>query len=306
MNPEVFLGELQKFDINELETFNKRIVEQKYYSSQAAPFLTSRVLNYWIEENNLLEKWDEKGRRRFSFAELVWLKIINDLRNFGISIKVLKRLKDDLFTVTDFQNIVRTIQHNRKEIEKMVAKLSPGPEKKLAEFVLKVDEFKEFPVPSLSPLYTYIMSSVFFRTAGSLIINEEGDHMFVTERHLPTILKNEGNRVFFRKSHVSISLTEIIEFFIVKERIDPDLETEIFSKDEFRIIEIIRKEKPDSLIVKFDNNRKINLIEVVKNKTTELAHRLSDIILRDGYEVITLKTQKGKIVTCTSSKKIKP
>jgi hypothetical protein len=61
------------------------------------------------------------------------------------------------------------------------------------------------------------------------------------------------------------------------------------------------------LTVHLDEKKSIKLIEVQEkyNKIDKEA-RLLDLVLKDGYQTIELKTQNGKIVHCKNLRKIKP
>ena len=91
----------------------------------------------------------------------------------------------------------------------------------------------------------------------------------------------------------------------MKDDIDNKLRLDMFSEDEWGIIEILRREKISSVTVKFDDDRKVNLVEVTKYPKIDLGRRLSSIILKEGYETITVKTQKGKIASCIQTSKVK-
>ena len=83
--------------------------------------ITARVLNYWKGQGLLPDKSDadslspletdtEKKIRvdnRFNFFELIYLYILQDLREIGLSLEKLKNVKDFLFQkldVLDFLN----------------------------------------------------------------------------------------------------------------------------------------------------------------------------------------------------------
>jgi len=303
---EEIMKELSAYSPEQLDVFQSRVEEQRYSSSMASQFVNSRLLNYWIEENKLLDKWEGKGWRKFSFVELVWLKIINDLRSFGVSFEILRKLKQELFFVPDTQKIIRIIKESKSRINELSAKVRSDGDKKLLNLLTSIDAIESEIQPAQVPnLQMYILLVALLKSAGSLLVNVEGDHMFVLERFWELNLMKEVNRKFVRGSHVSISLTDIVEYFILKEEVDVELRKDVFSADEWKIIDILRKEKPDSLVVKFDAKHKIDLIEIEKVRRADLSQHLSDIILKDGYETITLTTQKGKIVVCRSRKKIK-
>lgn len=56
-----------------------------------------RIINHW-QENGLIEdeRTRPKGWRKFSISDIVWLHILNELRNFGYSIDNLKKVKEEL------------------------------------------------------------------------------------------------------------------------------------------------------------------------------------------------------------------
>lgn len=57
-----------------------------------------RAINNW-ESNGLLEnaRPQKSGWRRFNLKDLVWIRIISDLRSFGYPLKKLKLVKDRLW-----------------------------------------------------------------------------------------------------------------------------------------------------------------------------------------------------------------
>ncbi|MEM8484004.1 MAG: MerR family transcriptional regulator [Bacteroidota bacterium] len=60
--------------------------------------VTSRVANYWESQGLInVERDGEKGWRKFSIIDLVWLKTVTKLRNFGWSIDKLKEVQTSLF-----------------------------------------------------------------------------------------------------------------------------------------------------------------------------------------------------------------
>ena len=56
--------------------------------------ISSRVLKHWhdkgILEDNRLKN---KGWRKFSFSEVIWISIVNKLRRFGMDLKSIKKVK---------------------------------------------------------------------------------------------------------------------------------------------------------------------------------------------------------------------
>ena len=59
--------------------------------------LSSRILNHWYETGIVTDnRPNGKGWKKFSFSELVWVHIIFKLRAFGLDLKRIKFVKDQL------------------------------------------------------------------------------------------------------------------------------------------------------------------------------------------------------------------
>jgi hypothetical protein len=54
-----------------------------------------------------------------------------------------------------------------------------------------------------------------------------------------------------------------------------------------------------------DKTKKAETIKVTKNNSVNNFSRVQDLILRNGYQDISIKTQKGKVVQCTNTTKYK-
>ncbi len=72
-------------------------LNQKIKHTKDLPF-TYRILNHW-EEKKLIdsERPDDKGWRRFSIMDQVWLLVIQNLRDFGMPLEKIQPIKS-LFT----------------------------------------------------------------------------------------------------------------------------------------------------------------------------------------------------------------
>jgi DNA-binding transcriptional MerR regulator len=302
------LDELDPRFLERMERLETGILDQKFSATMIAPFVNSRMLNYWVEEAELLKKWKEKGWRKFSFLEIVWLKIISDLRELGVSFEILKKLKDHLFKVPTRNEMIEAFEAKRKDIRVLLSKGTlSGDVKYIHEIAAQLkDVARQMGDIELQPvLANMIAIIVIHRISASLIINKEGQCMVLLDTFREVAVMTEDAVSLLEGPHISIPLTNIIESFMLKDEIDKKLQKDFFSEDEWKILDILRYEKPASLTVKFDSKRKINLVEITRSKKVDLAHRLSNIILKEGYETIVLKTQKGKIVSCSQTEKLK-
>ena len=54
-----------------------------------------------------------------------------------------------------------------------------------------------------------------------------------------------------------------------------------------------------------DKKSQIELIETTCEEKADNAKRLSDLIMKNGYQDITVKTQNGKVILCKNTRKVK-
>lgn len=74
----------------------KKELNRRQYSINE-PSVTPRVLHHWYQVGIISDRrTNGKGWSKFSFAELVWIKLIIRLREFGLSLDKIKKAKEDL------------------------------------------------------------------------------------------------------------------------------------------------------------------------------------------------------------------
>ncbi|MFZ2523391.1 MAG: MerR family transcriptional regulator [Minisyncoccia bacterium] len=76
------------------ENFRQGLRNRKYTVRESD--ISSRVINYWAEKDLLPEGCDSQNGewRKFTFIELVWLKVISNLREFGLPLEKISSVKD--------------------------------------------------------------------------------------------------------------------------------------------------------------------------------------------------------------------
>ena len=86
-----FLVKFLNSDLKIIREFN----EQKYTIGEEN--ISSRVLNHWYEMGLITDdRVDKKSWKKFSASELLWIRIIIKLRNFGLDLKRIKQVKEQI------------------------------------------------------------------------------------------------------------------------------------------------------------------------------------------------------------------
>ena len=89
--------------LNENHSVKEFLNDPQYKIGDEA--ISSRVLKHW-HDRGILEDNRPKGKgwRKFSFTEVLWISIVSQLRNFGLDLKKIKKVKKCLDTFNSTGN----------------------------------------------------------------------------------------------------------------------------------------------------------------------------------------------------------
>ena len=102
------------FDINFFGRFlNSDLPIKKHFNAQTYSIseenISSRVLNHWYEMGIIDDdRLNGKGWKRLSMSEIVWIHIINKLRGFGLDLKRIKEVKNQIDLYSSKDNISKS------------------------------------------------------------------------------------------------------------------------------------------------------------------------------------------------------
>jgi hypothetical protein len=257
------------------------------------------------ERNNLLfvDSDVEKGKwKKLNYFEYVWVKLVEQLRRYGFSYQAILTLKDEMFQNLIDEGIVDFIKKDPAYyIEKAGGQLKEEDIENL--------EFEE----AYCPLFFCVILDVILNgdKMSILVAQDEPRDLHLLSN---TIMKDiahfggeDGFLDILSKTHVSISLSDIIAKFLVEgEGAFQQRRTTILSEEEHKLLKIIRN-KPQSLkSIKIRyQNQKADLIEVSTLKKVELESRLMDHIQKGAYLNIEIVTDQSGIIRYENTKKIK-
>ena len=108
-------------------------------------------------------------------------------------------------------------------------------------------------------------------------------------------------------SYLSVSITDILIDFMLKNDTETLCEEmAMITQSEKEVLDAVRQKGIKSINVKIDENHQIDLIELTKDeKGIKRDTMLTKLIMKEGYQEITIKTQDGKIVYCENTRKQK-
>ena len=273
--------------------------------------ITARVLNHW-KKNGLLpdkqiasdiststeveEDYKEvkQGRpHKFNFFELLYLYIIQDLRDIGFSLEKLMKIKESLITRIDIIELLNVI--TKEDIE---SGRKEGFDMTLTEEVLKhkeelIDNIDEIPdeIRFVSILSLLIIAVLFNKLDFRIIITKEADISIdqITESgQLKRITKNI-------QPHIALPLYSYLGRFLSKDKYSElYVPFKLLDEQEKLILDHVRSGKYKEIKIRF-NRRNSTTLELTEELKADNAKRLEEIFVKGSYQELHLKTERGVI-----------
>jgi hypothetical protein len=307
----MFVGNTTEMKIS-ADRFNKQFLDSPELFVQLSErvFLKTEIdvvytdfVNW--ERNNLLfvDSDVEKGKwKKLNYFEYVWVKLVEQLRSYGFTYKAILTLKEEMFQNMNDKDFFDSMKKNSAYFIK-----NSGDQLTDEHFDNKPLEGAYFPV-----FYAVLLNAIVNGDKMSILVSQ--DDPSDLHVHSSTLLKDYAHfgaeddvSDILSKTHVSISLSDIIAKFLVEgEGAFQQRRTTILSEEEHNLLKVIRN-KPESLKsikIKYQN-QKADLIEVSCLKKVELESRLMDHIQKGAYLNIEIVTDQSGIIRFENTKKIK-
>jgi hypothetical protein len=271
-----------------------------------------KILADWNRKDLLMVKPEPNKMHRFSVTEFVWVKFIEKMREYNFPLPVIKAFKDDLLGNSTSVYLDEITPSFLFDVMKDMEGIKENPEgfKKYLETIdLKTFLGEVIPTEVINgnALELFILLSLFLQTPTSFFIDHSGKGIIFNPLMLNDgIYEKEDISRLFSKSFISISLSEVLSEVLVLSDIEILTgQLMIITDMEANIIEALREDELTSVVIRFDKDHQMDLMEIKKLQKTERESRLMELILKDGYQDITLKTQHGKVVYCENTRKVK-
>ncbi len=252
--------------------------------------ISYRKINSW-NELGLLPYQTEIGKRRiFSFLEACWVKLIKILRDFGLSIRTIKRLKDSILEVPDLKEAFKN------EIVKQELQNQVGNEQ--AEVVISIfdsldyEDYKKWFAATLFGLT--ILTCIYERNPIYILVTSDGNFFPVHQSKLDDSEYMEAAEDFKRQPHICILLNSIVaEILLLPNKHQTKFYQKILNKEENELIRIARthssRKKIKIQVINEDGEKKFYYTILEGNQIVDPGAQLTNIILKGNYKEISLE-----------------
>ncbi|MFA7274214.1 MAG: MerR family transcriptional regulator [Crocinitomicaceae bacterium] len=278
----------------------KAINEPKYSIGDIG--LNARILNYWEKKGLLLSDHDPRKRKKFDLVESIWMKMIQKFRQFDISLDAINKTKEILIIKAEINEL------NKETIEQTILALTHESQRDMVLLYMQSNEFaqsvKNF---ELNMLQVIAMDVLLMRNQYSFLIDTEGQVVPFKINEIEYLMEQEGWRKLFYNSHITISVNEIIAELVGELGEEESLIMGILSEGEVQVLNAMKEDGVKSVEINIcqDGSQKAEKIILTKQEVIDDSKRLSELMLRNKYEDIIVKTENGRVVYCERKEKRK-
>jgi DNA-binding transcriptional MerR regulator len=236
------------------------IITQKLYKAKDLE-VSPRTIYHWKNEGLLFEEHlnvEKNKMMKFSLSEYFWIRVIQNCRDYGMSLNQIKNLKAKIIDKVRSFDVEINLEKKYKPLIKGVSEMYKG---KSEEFIKeKIDstiKYLNYVEDKGRNDFEEVLFAVLYnrKPSGILIFNNEGE--INTEIYIESDDGNKNIRRFYN-SHLYISFDEI---FVKLGLSDHFKQKKILSDDEEESIKIIRNAMSNNEVTKIEINKKNNTLK---------------------------------------------
>lgn len=268
--------------------------------------VSSKTLLHWRKMGLLLDNYTLKadGWAKFNFIDYLWLQVVKELRSIGISLEIIKQVKESLI---DGGTPAMSFEDYRSEIENDKAYKNATADEKdeVADFLYSQNNVaKHFRLLMTDCLVTKANGQIIiFPNGGEAYFKFDGEDVLfkqystgkANENYIASTCIPESTLRY--KTHIRISVTELILKYLIldKEKLKiPDLP--LLSKQEKEIINYVRADRVERITVR-KRNGKVDLMETTEQyKPAQMEARLKELFLKEDYQDLEIKKENGSAI----------
>ena len=254
---------------------------------------------HWELKGMFLNKKEEGKWHLLNLTEATWILIVQKLRDFNFKLELINDLKENFLN----QKIRVIDEKTRLELKKTIIEISGQN----IENIINSEEFDNFiDNMSITILETIILDIINLRNQYKLLFNLKGDYVIDKDGDLSNPLKDGINEIQ-SKSHFVLNINEILGELLGKIDLDIAFSSyQMITKNELEILKTLRSDDIKSLEIKINTQTKTpEYIEIKKIIKPEIKGRIDQLIMKNGYQEIIIKTQNGNITHCENTTKYK-
>jgi DNA-binding transcriptional MerR regulator len=300
------LQDLMAHHQQELFSFWDGLLEKKFTIADIN--VDHRSVLHW-EKEGLIDKSKETkdGWRRFSFFDYVWIRLLINMREFGLPLPILKIVKEvlyqpaypDLFAAFNESHIEQMSEIIQEDATEKVKKIQSLPE--------KPDEDLQNKLAVVTHLFLITVLAISSREPSYLLVSKTGEtRSVILDEPGLDVKVNTMLQMFEQESMLLVNITKIINDFFSSEKFSGSTyyNLSLLSRQEREIIKIIRSGGIKSISITLKDGNEFYAEVLRKKPAKNVMEEIQGIIAKNKYSRITLDTEKGKVLYINEIEKI--
>jgi len=263
------------------------------------------MIPYWRKHEVI--PFVPKGLKfEISFAQLFWLRILDQLRLFSYTVKNTQKICDYFFRDAHNNNLPKKNLEYNKELllkKKLSGVISEKEEATLKwiEEKLNDEKFLNILKYDINYLTNLISNSLESKEQAGILIFLDGEVL----EHVGDIYFNHNNKILDRrKPHIYFSISYLLEEFINQSELQTLLLPQILSDDEKLVLKELKVSNVKELNIKKGNNGNFSISRTTERTITgDEANEVKRIFGLGNYEEVTLTTRDEKTIVFKNTKK---
>lgn len=278
-------------NLDKVTDFYELINEKRLSAKETG--LSYRTINHWDSLKIIRFGRSTKGsNRKFSFVDYVWLQTVNELRNLGVSLPIIKDIARELFEPIPIKEIFDNFSRHQKSIEHLLE----GPDKEHFRNLIQSGEYKTTGFSEINQnfniLQTLVIEAIATRHSVSLIIFSNGEwfpYIKDLERKYPLELRSKKEY----QSQIRVNLTEIIYRHILKEYMTDYAQSfNVFSPKESLLFSYVKKGNYKNIHVLFKSSKR-TAITIIKSKMA--MEQVLNLVREKEYREFIITDKKNQV-----------
>lgn len=264
--------------------------------------IDSKTFHYW-KMNGLLGMVDKGKWAQVSFVEYTWIKVLQTMRQFNCSLKLMQNIYQNQFTKAYEENLYKKTLEDKLAYYYNIRKIRPlEPDE--AELLLLHEDTLNNPLIMMA-LRTEI--SYFYQLMLTCINKGIETGFVIYADQTFDVLDGTNKEINFNKPYLLIPLSPLIAtIFNEGDKAEFIQNTGVLNEQELWIIKELRNQNIEKLTIFFNSeNKKISKVEF--DSTKLLDENTSKDIMRQlgmqNYSSIKLSTRNGTTLTYNKTEK---
>ncbi len=301
-------NESQKISLETLEykdlIFDKSVPLNGLKDHKGKPLTT--IMKYW-RRHGLTPFLPKGGWNRISFSDLIWLRMLDDMRRINFPMELMKEVCKYFFEDAYRNNLPKVnLEESKRQLEK----------KRIAGTLLEHEEIQlnwikdVLQHPPLLHLYKFSISYLTnliakvakYRQEGTVMIFFSGE---VREFIGGVCVSHRDPDIDYYAPHITLSINYYFKEFLDDQALSTILMPKILNDDEIKVIREIRNRNVDTITISLSPEGKLKNISTSKTgsvKSKDL-HELVRILATENYVSLKIDSMDGKTFSFTKARK---